>query len=236
MTRKSMYKKNDPNYLNTKAQEPKEAFKLMRKIIGKRYKRQAFSLIDVGCASGAFINYITQELNISACSGVDISEKHLALAKKQMPHITWIKDSLLKPKKMHKSKYDVCTIFGTLAIFNDLRIVLKNLTKLIKPNGTLYIFEFINDDPIDLVEKHRRVTSSRNGPWETALNLWSLQTYKNNLKGFKIKTYDFKMPFAIAKTLDPLRAWTIETKSNKHQVIVGTSQLLNFKILEIYKE
>ena len=32
---------------------------------------------------------------------------------------------------------------------------------------------------------------------------------------------------------DTMRAWTIKTSSNDNQIIVGTGQMLNFKILEV---
>ena len=31
-----------------------------------------------------------------------------------------------------------------------------------------------------------------------------------------------------------MRAWTIVTRSNENQIVVGTGQMLNIKILEIF--
>ena len=45
----------------------------------------------------------------------------------------------------------------------------------------------------------------------------------------------FRLPFDIPKTSDPLRAWTIETEENPHQLVVGTRQLLSTKVLEIQR-
>ena len=41
--------------------EPKESFKMLVDLIKSDYDRP-FSMVDVGCAAGAFINYAKQEL------------------------------------------------------------------------------------------------------------------------------------------------------------------------------
>ena len=48
----------------------------------------------MGCASGAFLNYIINEINVKSATGVDISDKHLMLAKKVMPEISFIEGSV----------------------------------------------------------------------------------------------------------------------------------------------
>ena len=42
------------------------------------------------------------------------------------------------------------------------------------------------------------------------------------------------MPFGIEKNDDPMRTWTIEQEANRHQLIVGSKQLIDPYIPEIY--
>ena len=93
------YEKNDPVYLNNEAyNQPKEYFKKIGSYIKNRFDEEPISILDMGCASGAFLNYIINEINVKSATGVDISDKHLMLAKKVMPEISFIEGSVLDVK------------------------------------------------------------------------------------------------------------------------------------------
>ena len=51
------------------------------------------------------------------------------------------------------------------------------------------------------------------------------------MPGASVEWTDFQMPFGIPKGEDCMRAWTIRTEQNPNQIVVGTGQLLNPKIL-----
>ena len=77
--------------------------------IKNRFDEEPISIFDMGYASGAFLNYIINEINVKSATGVDISDKHLMLAKKVMPGISFIEGSVLDVKKLNLPKFNVCT-------------------------------------------------------------------------------------------------------------------------------
>ncbi len=232
------YKPNDPVYLDDMVyKDPKEYFKSLFRLIKDRFKSKPCSIIDIGCASGAFLYFIEKQINIVSATGIDISNDHLAMAKKTMPKFNFINDSVLNLSKIELPKYDICTFLGTMSIFDNIEPVLKNLVQIIKKKGVIYIIDCINDEPIDMVMRYRRSTVKSSG-WESGFNIRSKNTYKDTLKKLdgklKLNFYPFEMKFPIKKSKDPMRAWTIVTRSNENQIVVGTGQMLNIKILEIF--
>tara|TARA_B100001250_G_C19718594_1_gene752734 strand:+ start:64 stop:789 length:726 start_codon:yes stop_codon:yes gene_type:complete len=232
------YKKNDSTYLsNHEYDNPKEYFKIITKIIADRFGNKPLSIIDVGCASGGFLYYLKNHINIVKGIGIDISDKHLMQARKVIPDFQFIEDSVLTLSNPNIEKYDICTFLGSMGIFDKTKKILQNLVQLIKKNGAVYIFDQINDYPVDMIMRYR-VLSDENFPeWNSALNVRSKKLYELLIRkidgNLKIKFYDFDMPYSIPETDNPMRSWTIETEERRNQLIVGTGQMLNFKIVEI---
>lgn len=238
--KRNTYAKNDPVYLNMeKCFHPKESFKAVANSIRLRYGNGPIDLIDVGCASGAFLKYVKHTLNIKRGTGMDISEAHLKLARKIVPGAKFIQGSILNPRDCETGKYDVCTCLGTLSIFDEFECAIRNLCRLVKKGGYIYIYDAVNDDPIDVLMRYRRVEERKCSRWMSAFNIRSAATYVKIVKqvhrNARVSIEDFRLPLALPKGEDPMRAWTIQTESNANQIVVGTGQMLNFKIIEIEK-
>ena len=115
---------------------------------------------------------------------------------------------------------------------------LGNLIQLVKKEGVLYIYDLINDNPVDMIMRYRTVSDKKISNWNAGLNVRSKKMYElliNKIdETLKVAFHDFEMPFPIQKTDNPMRAWTIPTHEQKNQLVVGTGQMLNSKIVEIY--
>jgi len=236
----SDYQKNDPVYLDAKIYDhPKESYKQIVSLISSACGNKPISLVDVGCASGGFISHAKSRLNLSHCTGIDISDALLAQARQHLPDVEWLVDSILEPSALNGRQFDVCTCIGTVSIFDDLHPALTNLFSLVKKAGLLYIFDLINDDPVDVLMRYRIMQPEGASEWQPGFNVRSLASYEQFLKrldsGVLIKLFDFELSARIEKTANPMRAWTLQTEQKRTQLVVGTGQLLNFKILEIRK-
>ncbi len=234
----SYRKKNDLAYLDPAVYaEPKEYFKLLVRIIQDNYGQKPISLIDVGCASGAFIHYAKANLNIVDCAGTDVSEELIHTAKQQLPDVEFYINSINAPEMNFEQKFDICVCLGTLCIFDEIERPLRNLLNLIKSGGSLFIFDAFNEEPVDMIMRYRVVGDNEDDQWGSGLNVPSMVTmerlFKKYNRDIEIEWVDFEMPFHIPKRDDsPMRQWTIETKQRKHQVVVGTGQFLNQKIVQ----
>ena len=236
LNKNETYKKNNPIYLGEKEySEPKEYFKIVVNQIQSKFKNKPISLIDVGCAAGGFIFYAKNKLNLHKCVGFDISDAHLKQAKEHMPEVDFIVGSLKNPFINKSKEFDVCTCLGTISIFDEIDDIIFNLISLIKPGGAIYIYDLINDYPVDVLMRYRIVNDNDFSKWKAGFNIRSLTTYKRLIKEIdkkiELSWVDFEMPFQIPKTSDPLRSWTIKTENKKNQIVVGTGQMLNFKII-----
>jgi len=236
----SVYHKNDPVYFEDKEYtDPKEYFKVVVNMIRSVYKNDPLSLIDVGCAAGGFIYYARRKLNLDRTVGIDISDMHLHQARRYMPDVDFVIGSIEDPSLKTLGMFDVCTCLGTLAIFDDIEEILDTLLSLINKGGYLYIFDVVNDYPVDMLMKYRTVQNEQGSGWQAGFNVRSIETYRKlfEARGIdaELNWVDFEMPFEIHKTPDPMRSWTMQTEYKKHQIVVGTGQLLDFKILCIRK-
>jgi SAM-dependent methyltransferase len=232
------YQANDPVYLANLKQyeEPKEAFKALVSIIGQDHPGQSLSLIDVGCASGAFLYHALRNLQVSRAVGVDISEQHLEQAREFVPGVEWVQDGLPTPAHDFTGQFDVSTCLGTLCIFDDPTPGLAALMGMVRPGGSAYIYDLINDHGIDVRMRYRRADRGDDA-WQSGLNVFSKPTYEAAVAsidpGATCEWHDFEMPIALPRGEDPMRAWTMRTEKREHQLLVGTGQLLNFKILRV---
>ena len=235
------YKKNDPLLLDKREYEVcKEYFKIVIGLMKQMYPEEAFSLVDVACASGGFIFHASQALRFKQCVGVDISDALIAKARACIAGAEFIEGSIYDLSVLNGRTFDVCTCLGTLSIFDDIETPLHNLLSLVKPGGALITYDLVNDDPVDTIIRYRLADEAADGHvWRTALNSVSRVTYEKVLAQLpgkiRFEWIDFEMPFAIPKTDNPMRAWTIATAQGKHQLVVGTGQLLTFKILCVQK-
>ena len=126
----------------------------------------------------------------------------------------------------------------TLQIFDNIEPPLQILLNCLKPKAKLIIQGSFNDYPVDVITRYRTVKPEYS-EWQSGWNLFSRNSYEkvldnsNNL--LKYRWYDFHMPFALHKTEDVMRSWTIKTEDNNYQQTNGLSQLVTKKILVIDK-
>jgi SAM-dependent methyltransferase len=234
------YRKNDNTYLGKSGYDhPKEYFKLLIELIRGSYADNPLSILDVGCASGAFLNYALDQLTISESAGVDISDELVAQGQQQLPGVKFTVGSIEDLGAAVSDTFDVCTCLGTLGIFDEIDTHLQSLLDRVKPGGMLLIFDAFNEHPIDVLVRFRAASSASRELWQTALNTFSMATYEDLLdkhnNGGQHTWVDFNMPFPIEKSDNPMRAWPTKTENKDNQVIVGTGQYLDQKVLQIIK-
>ncbi len=219
--------------------KPKEYFVRLVSLLRKERGAKPFSLIDVGCATGAFLNYAAQRLPVHEIVGVDVSTPLLRRASVLVPKAKFYKDSVLSLSTQIGRQYDVCTCLGVAAVFFDLKRMLRRLLSLVRPGGSLWIFDIVNRDPIDTLVKFRRATEGDEHPWQKGLNSRSLYTWRRLVReinpSMRLTTWDFELSRDLPKTNDPLRSWTAYWRNGRRQILVGTGQMLNFKFLRIHK-
>ena len=103
----------------------------------QKYLKKNLNVLDVGVGTGQ-----TSEIFINSgarVTGIDISQKMLALAGSKYKFKTLIKHDITKglPEVLKKEKFDIIVASGIFEFTKDMENVLKNLLKILESNGII---------------------------------------------------------------------------------------------------
>ncbi len=217
-------------------QKPKEVFRLLGDMIESEARNAPCRVLDIGCATGELIYYLSTRFPTFEFVGIDVVETLIDRARRQMPEATFMAGSILDETLFTERAYDIVICNGVLGIFDDIDIPVGNLLSGLRDTGTLYISNPFNDNPID-VRTLYRPSDDNAGPWQRGWNIHSKSTLERFLEAHQHKLSwkwePFKMPYALEKKKDPMRAWTISTEKDPHQRINGACQLLKVSTIQI---
>lgn len=102
----------------------------------KKYKKNG-KLLDVGCAYGFFASF-TSKRNFDV-TGCDISEHAVNKAKKCFPNLKIFKKDIQNKTKFKNNFFDVVTAFDVLEHCKNLTPVLREIKRILKPDGIFFI-------------------------------------------------------------------------------------------------
>ena len=224
-------------YLNeNRALKPKEVFRFGIGLLGDAFAGRPIRICDVGCATGDFLIYMKSRFPGASLTGMDVSPSLLQAARAALPDATFVQGSVTDSGCLPASAYDVITMYGVLSILDDPEPALENLVNSVAPGGRILISSNFNEDPIDVIVRYRRAQTA-DAPWEIGWNIHSKVWVERILSGIAavehVLWHDFRMPFALPKGPDPMRAWTEPARGNPYYQVNGASLLLDRKVLEI---
>lgn len=191
-------------------------------------------ILDIGCATGDFLYFLSNNISNCELTGMDVMDELLAKAKDEVKECNFIKSNIYTGENLPSKKFDYIYMSGVHSIFDDYKPWIDNLLKLKSDAGRIYVFGIFNPEKIDVIIKSRGY--EENGPWQTGWNLFSkygIEEYLNS-KGFKCSFTEFKIGIDIDKNEnDPLRSWTFKDEFGDRQVINGLQLLHKFYLMEI---
>ena len=203
---------------------PKFSFLNAMEIITQSGRKSPQRVLDVGCATGEFINFLKQHFNNSEFVGVDVSEELIAKCEENLPSDSFFMQSVLNLDES-LGTFDVVCAMGCMSIFNDdeLTVFWKNLIRVCSPDGLIIVFAPLNSCGVDALISHRKRMQGKLGEWEKGWNIFSLETVTERIKGlgYDVEIERFKLPIVIERKDDPIRTWTHPTNSDPLQLING---------------
>lgn len=227
---------DDGIYLDGKdIERPKEIFIFLGNLLEALTPPKPISILDAGCAAGAYVHYLNTRFPQHKTTGMDVSPALVDRARVDVPDSDFFLGSLLNPDDFTGMAFDVVSCSGVLSIFDEVKTPLTNLLSCTKEGGSVYINTIINDDPIDVLMRYRR--SAEQGDWEIGWNIFSKHTIEETLRSFggdlSWAWHPFQLPFDLEKKPDPMRTWTIQTESHPHQLVNGACQMINMQVLHV---
>lgn len=220
---------HDSLYLDVASNSPpKDYFVQVANLIDEWLEpsSRAVSIIDIGCATGAFLNYLSNRFPDHSISGYEYLETLIKAGQKNYRGIQITQGSILDSNMIAPSSADVITVLGVISIFDDISPIVKNLALWIKPGGKILIHGMFNPFDVDVFVKYGHSQDYGNGPLEAGWNVISQKTAADLLKrsGAKqVQFHEFQISVDLEKnSQDALRSWTEKLADGKRQITNAT--------------
>ena len=213
--------------------KPKEYFKFTYSIsdnfISKIKKPK---ILDIGCATGDFLYYLSTKYKNSCLTGMDVVPELLKVAKKEVTCANFIKGDIQNHKQLPATKFDFIFMLGVHGLFDSCSPWIENICKILDKKGKAFIFGTFNDGDIDVISRIK--PSGKDIPYEIGWNTLSKTTISLYLDSLNINYSfkDFDIPIDIKKNKDdPMRTFTLKLDSGKRLIVNGAGMIRSLKLL-----
>ena len=164
---------------------------------------QFTSVLDVGCASGDFLELIPYP-NVK-CIGVDVSEELIRFAKSRNTNknVNYYCVNILNEDFEFKIDIQFVTIFGTAVTIDNLQLLIEKLM-LLNPK-LIMLNDVVNVNGVDVICGYKK---DLNDEFNFAYNIRSFSTWEKILKtyeNYSIRFEPYKMDTNLKRVKDPIR-------------------------------
>jgi SAM-dependent methyltransferase len=211
--------------------EPKELFKSLRAIAEREQLPAEPAILDVGCATGELLGYLSSIFPGGRYVGVDVTDDLLSEGRRLMPAAEFFKASALQLPAEFSGRFDLVASVGCMSIFNENEIdtYWENLLAAAKPGGLVVVMTLLNEYGVDAIIRHRKRAAGELGQWETGWNVFSIQTVQELLaaRGQSARFERFDISMDLPQKPDPIRTWTMKTGTRDRQLTNGLKLLVD---------
>jgi ubiquinone/menaquinone biosynthesis C-methylase UbiE len=133
----------------------------LRALIRKNKRTTGKALLDVGCGTGKHINYLRKDFD---CTGVDASEKMLAVARRNVSGVKFVQGNMTNFDLGKKFDVVLClfSAIGHLLTKREIRMAASNFARHMKKGGVLIIEPWIKKSDWKPGTIHLRVYDTGN--------------------------------------------------------------------------
>jgi ubiquinone/menaquinone biosynthesis C-methylase UbiE len=224
-------------YTQARPDQPKEMFVWLCEML-KHEIEAPLNILDIGAASGDFLNYAADTFPTTDCDGIEYDVELVKHCKKiYKERINISQGDANNLSSIENNTYSAVFMTGTHSIFDDFRASFSECIRVTKPNGIILITGLFNDYPLD-ARIHWRYPSNFEEDWHPGYNLFSkesITTYLSSIKSVTNFRFEkFVLPFDLEPSADPVRSWTEKTEDKERGFRNGIMPL-NLELLMIYK-
>jgi ubiquinone/menaquinone biosynthesis C-methylase UbiE len=161
-------------------------------------KKQALTILDLGCGNGWFTNKIAEISKQNTIVGIDINKEELEQATRlfKAENIKFVYANVFECNAIFKDEFDIISINGSIQYFEDFEGLITQLKKFLKPGGEIHIIDspFYKTDDIPEAKKRTLEYYTKLGVPEMAQFYYhhSVMCVKNFSVLYKNKTTLFR--------------------------------------------
>lgn len=233
----SSYKNYQHYLVDGWAKEPKKMFQFLAEQLDELSVCNNTTLLDIGCATGELIHYLSSVLTDFRFTGVDVFDDLILECKKLQPHHDFANASVLNLPAEFTDQFDFTTIVSVISVFNlnELDLFWDNVFRVTKPGGYILVLSPFNEFGVDCEITRRKRLRQQTGSWERGWNIFSLETMQEQVKerGGSLEIIPFVFDQKLEPREDPVRTWTLSTEKNPHQLVNGLKLMVDHYLLKI---
>lgn len=214
-----MKRSHDVFYLNENNNLVKDSFIAIADEIPESFKGK---IADVGCATGAFPNYLSTRFPESTVHGIEYLPSLVQRARTDFPSIEFFAGNVLDQQSV-THRYDVITMLGVLVIFDDVERALENVLSWLLPGGKLILHNMINDYDIDVFVKYKTSEAGfASENYESGWNIISRSSLaricsENGATLVSCRPFDLTLDME-PNAADPMRSWTEKDAEGRRKI------------------
>lgn len=210
--------------------EPKESFKELLGIIQTEAPNPS-SIVDVGCATGELLGFLSSQFPAAKCLGVDVTDELLIAARKNLPAAEFVNASALDLPDRLTGQFDLTCAIGCMSIFDESQIdaFWTNLFHVTRRGGLIVVLSPLNEFGVDAMIRHRKRRNGKAAQWETGWNIFSKETVGEiaEANGSSLQLKRFQIQIDLKPKDDPIRTWTMKTETRDRQLTNGLKLLVD---------
>jgi SAM-dependent methyltransferase len=210
--------------------EPKESFKELLAII-RNEAPDVRQILDVGCATGELLGFLSSQLPNAGCVGVDVTDDLLTTARGKLPRAEFVNASALDLPEVFAQRFDLTCAIGCMSIFDETQIEVfwANLIRVTTPGGLIVVLSPLNEFGIDAMIRHRKRVDGKPLQWETGWNIFSKETITGIVEthSASLRLQRFQISLDLKPKDDPIRTWTMRTEHRDRQLTNGLKLLVD---------
>lgn len=211
--------------------EPKASFKALAAHIERLLPGPPGEHLDVGCATGELIGFLSSCFPGLRSTGVDVFEELLQEGRRNVPAAQFTRASALALPAEFIERFDLVTAVGVASVFNETEIAIfwRNLLDAARPGGVVAVLSPLNEYGVDTVIRHRKRRDGKALSWETGWNVFATETIRELVTslGAELVIERFRFPGRLEPRPDPVRTWTLATEKDPLQLTNGLKLLVD---------
>lgn len=192
------------------------------------------SILDIGCANGAFLHYMLTRFPKARCTGIDAIPELVSISAANVSGATFATGDIQRAETLPAEKYSLVTLLTLHSHFDELGCWLDNTLNLVQPGGKAFLFGPFNPKPVDVLVR-LRVGDEEGGSWIPGWNVHSRLSFEKYLaqRGLAFTFHDYTPPgLILPDEKDPLRTYSAML-DDAAILTNGAGLLLTFALLEI---